>query len=203
MERHASPASHWDEVYATKAADSVSWFEPSPVTSLRLVTSVASSGRVIDVGAGASTLADGLVSRGYDVTVLDVSEASLDLVRQRLGSQVTYVVSNVLTWLPEAIVDVWHDRAVFHFLTTSADQQCYASLARQAVREGGALIVGTFALDGPTTCSGLPTARYDADTLAAVFSDGFVLEHHERVEHHTPWDAIQPFTWVVLRRATK
>ncbi|MGH3977117.1 MAG: methyltransferase domain-containing protein [Pseudonocardiaceae bacterium] len=195
------PDAHWNTVYATKAADEVSWYEPVPATSRRLITLAATSGRVIDVGAGASGLADALVSAGYDVTVLDVSANALAQVRERLGQKATYVVADLLNWTPADSYAAWHDRAVFHFLTDPDDQARYVDLAARAIQAGGALVMGTFAPTGPESCSGLPTTRHDADSLARLFAGSFTLEHTETEEHVTPWGAIQPFTWVVLRRS--
>ena len=216
-----SAAEHWDTIYGTKATDEVSWFQRQPTTSQRLLTSVSSpSGAVIDVGAGASTLVDTLLDEGWsDVTALDVSAKALALVRDRISHRVTdrvgdqrhdlprvrqgsasFVVANVLSWQPERTYDAWHDRAVFHFLVLPEQRDQYVATASRAVRSGGVVVLGTFAADGPTQCSGLPTARYDADGLAAVFEPDFSLEHSEREEHVTPGGAVQPFTWVVLRR---
>lgn len=196
-------SSHWDEVYRSKNVESLSWFERSPETSLRLIRAATTSGRsVVDVGAGASALADVLVAEGYDVTVLDISEVALDVVRDRLADRVSYVVSDVLAWRPARTFDVWHDRAVFHFLVEPADQRRYAVRAWKTVRVGGAVVIGTFAPDGPTSCSGLPTARHDIDSVAEVFGSGFAVEHSEAEEHRTPWGAVQVFTWATLRRTT-
>lgn len=211
-----SAADHWDTVYGTKATDEVSWFQQQPTTSLRLLASVAPpSSTVIDIGAGASTFADSLLKAGWsDVTVLDVSAIALALVRNRVKVMVgdqpsdqlgqrqgpaSFVVADVLTWRPERTYDAWHDRAVFHFLVRPEQRERYVATVASAIRPGGVLVLGTFAADGPTQCSGLPTSRYDADALAEVFAPGFSLEHSEREEHVTPGGAVQPFTWVVLR----
>lgn len=196
---------HWDGVYGTKATDEVSWYQRQPTTSERLLTLASSPpGAVIDVGAGASTLADTLLDAGWpDVTVLDVSPTALALVRDRLGSRqasVSFVVADVLSWQPERIFDAWHDRAVFHFLVRPDQREMYVATASRAIPAGGALVLGAFAADGPTQCSGLPTAQYGPQALAAVFAPGFSLEHSEREEHVTPGGGVQPFTWVVLRR---
>jgi len=200
-----SASLHWDTVYGTKATDEVSWYQRRPATSERLLASVSSpADAVIDVGAGASTLADSLLDAGWsDVTVLDVSPRALALVRDRLGplDSASFIVADVLAWQPDRTYDAWHDRAVFHFLVQPEQRQQYAATASRAIRPGGALVLATFAEDGPTRCSGLPTSRYDADALAAVFAPDFTLEHSEREEHVTPGGAIQPFTWAVLRRA--
>ncbi len=196
---------HWDEVYATKGADRVSWFQAPPATSLRLLEAFGETpGSVIDVGAGASTLVDELLARGWhDVTVLDVSHEALDLVRTRLarrGLAATAVACDLLTWEPDRTYDVWHDRAVLHFLTQPQDRTRYVETAARAVRPGGHLVIGAFAEDGPTHCSGLATARYSAEKLGSLFRAGFDLVHAEREEHHTPDGTVQSFTWAVMRR---
>lgn len=195
-------AAHWDAVYSSKAADEVSWFQREPEVSLRLLQAALDGrpGRVVDVGAGASVLGDRLVATGWQVTLLDVSAEALAGARARLGDGATYVVADVLDWDPTEPVDAWHDRAVFHFLTDAADRSRYTALATRAVRTGGVVVLGAFAEDGPEQCSGLPTTRWSAAGLAAAFGAGWSLERSEREEHTTPWGAVQPFTWVVLRR---
>lgn len=192
-------------MYRTKKADDVSWFQRLPATSIRLITSVSTpASSVVDVGAGASTLADELLSLGYgDVTVVDVSAAALEEVRVRLGDlaeQVPRVVADVTKWEPNRTFDVWHDRAVLHFMTDDEMRSSYVSTAAKSVREGGHLVVATFAKDGPEQCSGLTVTRYDADDLFALFSLWFERETTEREIHVTPWGSEQSFTWVVLRR---
>ncbi len=196
---------HWDGVYATKATDHVSWYQAHPATSLRLLKAVSDqAASVIDVGAGASTLVDELLAQGWgDITVLDVSNEALELVRARLASHglaFSGVVCDLLTWVPERTYDVWHDRAVLHFLGQPKDRARYVETAAQAVRPGGHLVIGVFAEDGPTHCSGLATTRYSAEELGSLFSAGFDLVHAEREEHHTPDGTAQPFTWAVLQR---
>lgn len=197
-------ADHWDGVYGSRPLDSVSWHQAEAVTSRRLITMVAGpQDSVIDVGAGASTLAGELLDAGWsDVTVLDVSARALEDVRARLRHRrgAEFVVADLLDWDPERSYGVWHDRAVFHFLTEAEQRQAYVATAQCAVAPGGALVVGAFAADGPTSCSGLATARYDVPELAAQLGPAFELVHSEREEHRTPGDAVQPFTWVVLRR---
>jgi trans-aconitate methyltransferase len=195
---------HWDAVYDARPPDAMSWYQREPTTSLRLLGEAAPPpGSVIDVGAGASTLADHLLAHGWsDVTLLDVSESGLAETRARLAdpAPVTFVVADVLTWQPNRTYNAWHDRAVFHFLTEERDRELYVARAAAAVRPGGVAVIGTFAAQGPTQCSGLPTARYGADELAAVFAPAFALEQAESEEHVTPAGVVQPFTWVVLRR---
>jgi ubiquinone/menaquinone biosynthesis C-methylase UbiE len=192
-------------VYVSKAPEAVSWFQAWPQPSLRLLSSVAAPrSAVLDVGAGTSTLTDALLGAGWsDVTVLDVSAEALAVVRARLGArqhQVSFVVGDVLSWQPERTYEVWHDRAVFHFLVQPDERARYLATARRAVVMDGAVVIGAFAVDGPRQCSGLPTARYSADQLADAFAPAFKLAHAEREEHRTPDGVVQPFTWVVLRR---
>lgn len=197
-------ASHWQTIFRTSDEASVSWYQRRPAVALRLIVStVPRYGSVIDIGAGTSTLVDELLDDGWsDITVLDVSSVALTRVRQRLAGRpgISYVVANLLVWEPDRRFDAWHDRAVFHFLVSPEDQQRYVETVRASVRPGGAVIMGVFAEDGPTGCSGLPTARYSARQLADVFGRGFVVQHAEREEHLTPSGSTQQFTWVVLRR---
>jgi 2-polyprenyl-3-methyl-5-hydroxy-6-metoxy-1,4-benzoquinol methylase len=197
---------HWDRVYASIPSTEVSWYEREPAASLRLVEAMASSPSVavIDVGAGASLLVDRLVSDNFtDVTVLDVSQQALTHVEQRLGEgaqHVTFVRHDVLTWRPDRQYDIWHDRAVFHFLTDDAQRDQYIEIAARAICVGGGLVLATFAEDGPTRCSGLQVSRYSPEDLEGVFSGSFSLVEHEREEHVTPAGGVQPFTWAVFRR---
>jgi 2-polyprenyl-3-methyl-5-hydroxy-6-metoxy-1,4-benzoquinol methylase len=200
-----SSESHWEHVYRSRPANELSWFQTTPTTSVRLCESaIAGRGSILDVGAGSSSLIDVLLAKSFaDLTVLDVSGTALDSVRKRLagrGQQVNLVQADVLEWEPERTFDVWHDRAVFHFLGRPEDRSCYVRVAAAAVRAGGTLVIATFASDGPTHCSGLPVSRYDATELAAEFEIFFELVHSEREEHRTPVGVVQPFTWAVLRR---
>jgi len=197
---------HWEQIYETRPTDQLSWYQREPATSHRLVTAAAPdrSAAIIDVGSGVSALVDRLLDDGYrDVTLVEVSGHALDAVRARLGDRtpaVVFVRSDVLDWSPDRAYDVWHDRAVFHFLNNDADRARYVERATEAVRPGGALIVASFAADGPTHCSGLPVRRHTADDLAGAFAGGFTLQSNEREEHVTPAGGVQPFTWAVLRR---
>ncbi len=197
---------HWEHVYTTRADTEVSWFQREPLISLRLIEALApANGSVIDVGGGASLLVDGLLERGFtDLTVLDISDHALDRVRERLGDRgrlVTLLRRDVVAWEPDRTFDIWHDRAVFHFLTDPAARDRYVANATRAVRRGGALVVATFAEDGPVQCSGLPVSRWSAPALEAAFSPRFSPLGREREEHVTPAGVVQPFTWVALRRA--
>ena len=197
---------HWETVYTSKAEDQVSWFQETPAISLELIElagGIRSSG-VIDVGGGASRLADCLVSRGYeDVTVLDLSAAALARAQSRMGeeaSRVTWIAADVTTWEPSRGYDIWHDRAAFHFLTSQADQGAYVSRLRRALRPGGHAIVGTFAPDGPERCSGLAVNRHDSTSLAVLLGSGFALIDARQHEHTTPWGATQKFQFSTFRR---
>ena len=201
-----SAAEHWDEIYGTRTVDAVSWYQREPAVSLRLVPAAAPdrAAGIVDVGSGASSLVDRLLDDGYrDLTLVDVSTRALDLVRARLGDRarhVTFVAGDVLDWTPDREFAVWHDRAVFHFLTDEQDRARYVERAAAAVRPAGALIVATFAADGPPQCSGLPVHRHQPADLARAFGPAFVLEAAEREEHMTPAGVVQPFSWAVLRR---
>ncbi len=198
---------HWERVHETTTPDRVSWFEREPSMSLRLVESLAAgpSAGVIDVGGGTAVLVDRLLAKGFaDLTLLDVSEHALAAVRARLGPQatrVTFLHADIARWEPDREYDVWHDRAVFHFLPVEADRDRYVEVATRAVRPGGGLVLATFAPDGPDRCSGLPVLRYSGDDLAEVFAPSFFLVEQQREVHRTPGGVDQPFTWAVLRRS--
>jgi SAM-dependent methyltransferase len=200
-------AEHWEQVYAAKPPTELSWYQREPNASLRLIETAAPSpaAAVIDVGAGASTLVDRLLTDGFnDLTVLDISQRALDEVAARLHGnvgQVRLVRHDVLTWEPDRGYDVWHDRAVFHFLTEPAARDRYIDVVGRAVRSGGALVLGTFAEDGPEHCSGLPVSRYSPPRLEELFSGRFTPAQREREDHVTPTGVVQPFCWIVLRRA--
>ncbi len=198
---------HWEHVYATKPLTDVSWYQPLPATSLTLIEASGGTAHaaIIDVGGGDSLLVDALLDRGdTQLTVLDLSGAALARAQARLGtraSAVTWIEADAThATLPAGSIDVWHDRAVFHFLTDAADRARYVAIAAATVRAGGALIVGTFALDGPSRCSGLPVAQYSPDTLAAEFATAFTFERGQHDTHITPPGAEQRFVFVVLRR---
>jgi ubiquinone/menaquinone biosynthesis C-methylase UbiE len=194
--------SHWETVYQTHKPDEVSWFQAEPRLSLELIRSAAPSGRsrIIDVGGGPSRLVDGLLASGFiDLTVLDLSPTALAQARERLGAmaaRVLWVEADALTdTLPPASFDVWHDRAVFHFLTTPSDRRRYVEQVRRVVRPGGHVLVATFADDGPTHCSGLPVERYGATTLHGKFGADFRVVSSQREEHVTPAGKHQPFIY--------
>jgi SAM-dependent methyltransferase len=157
---------------------------------------------VIDIGGGASLLVDRLLARGYtDLAVLDVSSTALEIARRRLGdpTPVRWLHEDIMIWQPERRYALWHDRAVFHFLTHAEERARYLTIMRQALGESGALIIATFASDGPERCSGLPVARYDAIDLEQLL-DGFTVIESSREEHVTPGGTVQPFTWIAANR---
>lgn len=198
-------AQHWAEVYTRRGDTQVSWYAPEPKVSLELIDAGAADPRLpaVDVGAGASRLVDALLERGFaDVTALDVSDDGLAHARARLGaaaSGVDWVVTDLLDWRPDRRVGLWHDRAVFHFLTDPADRAHYRDLLAAALAPGALVVVGTFAADGPESCSGLPTARYGPDELAAELGAGLTVLAQRREEHRTPAGGSQMFTWLALR----
>ncbi|MDP4300403.1 class I SAM-dependent methyltransferase [Leptothrix discophora] len=199
---------HWERVYTHKAAEAVSWFQPHADTSLRLIgaSAMPRSGALIDVGGGASTLVDDLLEAGYqDLSVLDLSASALAAAGKRLGARASLVrwIEADITQveLPRQVYDLWHDRAVFHFLTTETDRQAYVRQVRQAVKPGGHVIVASFAEDGPSQCSGLPVVRYSPDALHAEFGAPFTLLSHEEDVHHTPFGTVQKFVYCFCRTA--
>jgi 2-polyprenyl-3-methyl-5-hydroxy-6-metoxy-1,4-benzoquinol methylase len=200
------PRAHWQKVYGTRKPTEVSWYQPAAVVSLSMIRRVAPdhAAAIIDVGGGASTLVDGLLAEGYtSINVLDVSATALAEASARLGenaSRVTWLEANVLeAALPAGAYHVWHDRAVFHFLTDPTDRRRYVEQVHAAVRVGGFVMVATFAADGPTKCSGLEVVRYAPEELHAQFGSDFQMLESAREEHHTPAGAIQPFVYCLCR----
>ena len=204
MAETSAEARHWDNVYATKDASTVSWHQDVPTASLRLIGPRGSRTSAVDIGAGASPLGHHLLTHGWEhVTLLDVSTEGLDLARGRLvqdAAGVDFVVGDVLDWSPTRQYDLWHDRAVLHFVTDPDDRARYIDLAGRTVVTGGHLVIGGFAPDGPTHCSGLPTAQRFAHELALEFAEHFNRVALDSDVHVTPSGAEQAFSWVVLRR---
>lgn len=193
---------HWERVYRTKAAAELSWFQPHAERSLELVRGIAAGRacRLVDVGGGASTLVDDLLEAGnFDVTVLDVSQAALAVARARLGpraARVRWLEGDVTTVsLPEHGYDIWHDRAVFHFLTEAPARAAYVQQARRALRPGGHAVVAAFGPEGPLQCSGLPVRRYAPEALHAEFGAAFELGVHASEAHRTPAGKVQQFVY--------
>jgi SAM-dependent methyltransferase len=193
---------HWEKIYGTKTPEAVSWYCPHLETSLGLIARAAggSSGSVIDVGGGESTLVDDLLARGYDnITVLDVSQTALEVTKKRLGKaaeQIHWLVADITeAHLPPNTYDVWHDRAVFHFLTATEQRTAYVRQVAHAVKPGGHVIIATFGPEGPAQCSGLDVIRYDADSLHGQFGVRFRLEDSSIELHGTPFGTTQQFLY--------
>lgn len=197
---------HWERIYSSKAPDAVSWFRPHLELSIELIERAAPgrSASIIDVGGGESTLADDLIARGYrNLTVLDISNVALEVTRRRLGPDaegIRWVAADITQpgVLPEQY-DVWHDRAVFHFLTAEKDRITYVQKVLAAVKLGGHVIIGTFGPAGPATCSGLTVMRYDADSLHGEFGARFRLLESSKQLHTTPFGTTQQFLYCYCR----
>jgi SAM-dependent methyltransferase len=197
---------HWDTIYGKKAPDAVSWYRPHLETSLELIERVAAgrSASIIDVGGGESTLVDDLLAEGYsDLTVLDISQVAVDKTKERLGlasDGVRWLVGDVTTVKLEASAyDLWHDRAVFHFLASDEERMAYVAQVASAVRSGGHVIVSTFGPEGPTQCSGIDVVRYDADSLHDQFGVRFHLLGSSKELHETPFGTVQQFLYCLCR----
>jgi len=198
----AEAKKHWERVYQTKQPTEVSWYRPHLEVSLQLIEDAASNrgAHIIDVGAGESTLVDDLLARGYhNLYVLDLSATALDVAKARLGAdaaRVTWLCGDVRTFpFPARQYDVWHDRAVFHFLTGAEDRAAYVRQVARAVKPGGHVIVATFGPEGPTQCSGLDVMRYAPEALHAEFGSAFRLVKHHTELHRTPKGSTQQFTY--------
>lgn len=198
---------HWSQVYQTKAPDDVSWYQTRPTTSLKLIeaSSVAKDQGVIDVGAGASALVDFLLEAGFKrLGVLDISAAALQHAGQRLGVRATSVEwfeADVTEFRPPHRFGLWHDRAVFHFLTDPVDRRKYVETVSRTLTPDGHVVIATFAIEGPVKCSGLDVARYDAASLAAELGAGFQLREQVDEIHVTPWSTEQKFSFFRFTRA--
>jgi len=198
--------SHWEKVYTTKGPESVSWYRAHLETSLALIERGAEArlAAIIDVGGGESTLVDDLLLRGYkNLTLLDVSHTAIEVTKKRLGSAaegVRWLVGDILEIeLPPQAYDLWHDRAVFHFLTTPVQRLAYVRQVTRAVKPGGHVIIGTFGSEGPTRCSGLEVMRYDAESLHREFGRQFRLVESSRELHQTPSGTTQQFLYCYCR----
>lgn len=196
------PKRHWETVYGTKAAEAVSWYRPHLETSIDLIERAAGghSASIIDVGGGESTLVDDLLARGYqNITVLDISQTAIDVTKKRLGlaaEQIHWLVADITeAQLEPGAYDVWHDRAVFHFLTAIEHRTAYVRNVAHAVRPGGHVIVSTFGPEGPTKCSGLDVIRYDAESLHDQFGVRFRLVESSKELHRTPFGTTQQFLY--------
>ena len=197
---------HWDSVYRTTAPDAVSWYQPRPALSLQLIghTGLGKGEAIIDVGGGASVLVDHLLEAGYSrVAVLDISNTALSHARERLGARaplVEWIEADVTAFAPPHLFALWHDRAVFHFLTDPSDRRKYVDALERALAPTGHLIMVTFAVTGPQKCSGLDVCRYDPDSIRREMGDEFRLLEHLDETHRTPSGAAQAFTYFRFQR---
>jgi hypothetical protein len=197
---------HWTRLYEETIPSALAWFQNEPRPSLQALDRCGAkpSFSLIDVGGGTSNLVDLLLEREWrDLTVLDIATSALELSKLRLGywgSQVRWEHADIIKWRPYRRYDVWHDRAVFHFLTRPEQRQAYQRVLSAATAPGALVIVGTFAPDGPKSCSGLPVVHYDADTLATELGEDFRLMDHWREQHSTPSGNSQPFNWCSFQR---
>ena len=201
-----SVQTHWEKIYQEKAPDTVSWYRPHLETSLELIKKVAPppDASIIDVGGGESTLVDDLLAHNYrNITILDVSPTAIDVTKKRLGSaaeHVQWIAADITTAeLPSGAYDVWHDRAVFHFLTKMDQRIAYVRQVARAVKPGGHVLVSTFGPEGPTKCSGLEVVRYDAELLHAEFGVRFRMLHSINELHKTPFGTTQQFLYCLCR----
>ncbi len=202
----SSNRDHWQGVYQNKADTSVSWYEATPQLSLSLIqaTNIMPPARIIDIGGGASRLVDHILAQGYRASVLDLSGAALAVARARLkdlAASVTWIEADVTRFAPPEPYNLWHDRAALHFLNEPEAQRAYVKVLTHALRPGGFAIIGTFALDGPETCSGLPVQRHDATSLAALFGKEFHLVSTMRQTHMTPGGGAQKFQFSTFQRS--
>lgn len=192
---------HWDGVYSKKESTEVSWYQQHPERSLELIkaTGVDPSASIIDIGGGASTLVDFLLDAGYqNLSVLDIAHGAIEQAKFRLGQladKVEWLEQDITRFIAEESFDVWHDRAVFHFLTDADDRLSYVEAMSNALKPGGHAIVATFNLDGPEKCSGLDVVRYSPETMSAIFGEGFQLVETKSEKHETPGGASQSFVY--------
>jgi len=197
---------HWEEIYQTKPLNEVSWFQPTPETSLDFFKhfEVPLDAKIIDIGGGDSFLVDHLLAMGYqDITVLDISQAAIDRAKQRLGEQsesVKWIVEDVATFKPNEKYDFWHDRATFHFLTNEQEISNYLETAQQNINSTGILVIGTFSEQGPKKCSGIDIKQYSEATMTDRVKPFFEKIKCITVDHNTPFGTIQNFVFCSFRK---
>ncbi len=199
--------SHWENIYNNKQLHEVSWYQPTPTTSLALIEmlNIPSEAKIIDIGGGDSLLVDNLLQHGFkDLSVLDISEKALERAQRRIGednsAKVKWIEADISTFEPDTLYDLWHDRAVFHFLTEHEAVAHYVAISSAHIKKGGYLIVATFSEEGPFKCSGMPIQQYNEESLPAVFVENFETERVFKQIHLTPTGNEQSFVFAVLRR---
>lgn len=197
---------HWENIYQTKNIDGVSWYQETPYESIELIKkfSTTDSDLIIDIGCGKSFLADNLLKLNYkNITLVDISLNALTEVKERLNNKsLNFIETDVLNLKLERTFDIWHDRAVFHFITNKKSIEKYISLCNEYIGEGGKLIIGTFAEDGPLKCSGLEIKRYSVENLKELFKENFEFIEGFKKLHSTPFGTRQSFTFCVFRKIT-
>ena len=197
---------HWENIYQTKNIDGVSWYQETPYESIELIKkfSTTDSDMIIDIGCGKSFLADNLLKLNYkNITLVDISLNALKEVKERLNNKsLNFIETDVLNLKLERTFDIWHDRAVFHFITNKKSVEKYISLCNEYIIEGGKLIIGTFAEDGPLKCSGLEIKRYSIENLRKLFAENFEFIEGVKKLHRTPFDTEQSFTFCVFKKVT-
>ena len=195
---------HWENIYNSKEIDGVSWYQDTPADSLNLIKRFSNNkkDKIIDVGCGKGFLVDNLIDSNYqNITLVDISANALEEVKTRIKNEnVNYIESNVLDFSTDSKFDIWHDRAVFHFITDTKDIEKYISLCNKYIVKEGVLIIGVFAEDGPLKCSGLEIKRYSIKDLEILFSKSFELVEGFKMSHKTPFDTEQKFTFCVFRK---
>lgn len=205
---HFDRKKHWENIYSTKQLESCSWFQETPTSSLQFIeqSGISKSSKIIDIGGGDSFLADRLLENGYtNVTVMDISEAALERAKQRLGSKaenIKWIVGDAAHFNPSEKYDLWHDRAAFHFLTNERDVNHYVANVNSALHEKGVLIIATFSENGPKKCSGIDIKQYSVKSLSAVFEIGFKKLTSINVDHPTPFNTLQNFTFCSFQKST-
>lgn len=203
---HIERKSHWEKIYQTKELKDVSWYQPTPETSLKflLELKLPMDAAIIDIGGGDSLFVDNLLSIGYiNITVLDISHSALEKAKQRLGdkaSTVKWIISDVAEFNPTEKYDFWHDRAAFHFLTTESNITKYINIAGGAINQGGHLLIGTFSHSGPEKCSGLPIRQYNENEMTTCFKDSFFKIKCINTDHPTPFNTQQSFIFCCFKR---
>lgn len=197
---------HWENIYQTKPLTEVSWYQPTPQTSLDFIQELNTPliAKIIDVGGGDSFLVDHLLKLGYtNITVLDISEAAINRAKARLGdlaTQVSWIVSDITEFKPNEQYDLWHDRAAFHFLTNQTDINKYVEIASNYINKNGQLIIGTFSENGPTKCSGIEIKQYSINDLETIFSPAFKKIKCSTINHPTPFNTVQNFTFCIFKK---
>lgn len=197
---------HWENIYSTKEKDEVSWFQLVPFTSLDLISKTHSplDAKIVDIGGGDSFLAEHLLARGYKyISVVDISAKAIERAKANLGplaNAIQWYVSDIVHFESERKFDIWHDRAVFHFLTKDEDIDIYKALVKKSVKQNGYFILGTFSEQGPTKCSGIEIKQYSKESMQALFQDDFTCIQAFNEDHSTPFDTKQNFTFCLFQK---